>query len=158
MDAHGRLRGGSAWMNELITWAKARADIFSPVSFSFLSTSPCCLIRLSFSSLCLLSCSSNLWVSTSSAFLSSLNRLCCDRRFASSSSSITSSSACSTVLPTRTSRMGLTSMSKSNNWGERDNQDVIMKWLIVKIIQTTGEITTGPGYSNIEYSVTLSSR
>lgn len=97
------------------TCAKALAAIFSAVSFSFLSTSVCCFILLSFSSLCRLSCSSNLWVSTSSAFLSSSNRLCCARRLASSSSSITSNNACSIVLPTKTSKIGFTSISKSNN-------------------------------------------
>ncbi len=70
---------------------------------------------LTFSSLFLLSCSSSLCVSTSSAFLFSSNIRCCSLSDDSSSSSITSSSACSTVLPTRTSRIGFTSRSKSNS-------------------------------------------
>ena len=40
---------------------------------------------------------------------------CCILRLASSSSSITSSSTCSTVFPTNTSRIGRTSRSKSND-------------------------------------------
>ena len=79
--------------------------------------------RLTFSSLCLLSCSSNLCCSTNSAFLNSSKALCCDLRLDNSSSSITSNKACSTVLPTSTSKIGLTSMSKSNSY--KKNRQII---------------------------------
>lgn len=94
--------------------------------------------RLTFSSRLLRSCSSSLWVSTNSALrFSSKVRYrisfemyiltiqnyhececvtCWALRLASSSSSMTSKRACSTVLPTRTSRMGFTSTLKSNNY------------------------------------------
>ena len=80
------------------------------------SCDPLVVCLITFSSLCLLSCSSNLCCSTSSAFRSSWNALCWDRRFASSSSSITSNKLCSIVLPINTSSIGFTSMSKSNSY------------------------------------------
>lgn len=81
---------------------------------------------LTFSSSRLLSCSSRRCCSASSAFRSSSKTLCCSLRFNSSSSSMTSSNDCSTVLPTSTSRIGLTSTSKSNNYSHRESKPVHM--------------------------------
>ena len=99
---------------------------------------------VTFSSLCLLSCSSSLWVSTSSAFLSSSNALCCALRLASSSSSMTSRRACSTVFPTSTSRMGFTSMSKSKSCVDKGmkNKMVEIGWGKVLIEMNTNQMYT----------------
>lgn len=77
-----------------------------------------------FSSRCLLSCSSSRCTSASSTFLISSYAYCLARRLASSSSSITSRRDCSIVFPTKTSNMGLTSRSKSkslNTKGSKQN-------------------------------------
>lgn len=75
-----------------------------------------------FSSRRRLSCSSSLCCSAFSAARSSRNFLCCSRNDAISSSSSTSVNACSIVLPTKTSRIGWTSTSKSKSLKKKGNK------------------------------------
>lgn len=67
------------------------------------------------------------------------NSRCLCLSAANSSSSITSSKACSIVLPTRTSRIGFTSMSKSNNYTWL-GISFVHRWLHTNVRNFDGQI------------------
>mmetsp|Transcript_53576 Transcript_53576/g.164786 ORF Transcript_53576/g.164786 Transcript_53576/m.164786 type:complete len:313 (-) Transcript_53576:188-1126(-) len=93
--------------------ANMRAQSFSRVSFSRRMRAISWRLRRSFSSNLRFSAASRRCDSSTSSLRRCSNSICCWRISSTSSSWSTSSIACSSVLPTMTSRTGSTSVSKS---------------------------------------------